>query len=218
MFRRGVLQYAPTVQSNLILYQLKKQNMNDTPTHSPRAVTHIKEASQLLGFTMNCDDLTGNLLKTLAASKLGGRLLELGTGTGLSTVWIAEGMSKNATLWTVELEEKYSQVAQQALSNDKRIKFFVKDGTAFLERYKDEQFDLIFADTWPGKYWSLEIALNMVKIGGFYIIDDMIEQPNWPEGHAEKAKALLETLDQLQDFSITTLNWSTGIVICTRIN
>ena len=191
--------------------------MNDTPTHTPRAVTHIKEASQTLGFTMNCDDLTGNLLKTLAASKPGGRLLELGTGTGLSTVWIAEGMDKTSTLWTVELEEKYSQVAQQVLGDDKRIKFFVEDGTSFLEHHQSERFDFIFADTWPGKYWSLEVALNMVKSGGFYIVDDMIEQPNWPEGHAEKAKALLETLKHRTDFISSKLNWSTGLIICTKL-
>jgi predicted O-methyltransferase YrrM len=195
----------------------EKRKMNDTPTHTPRAVQHIKEASHTLSFTMNCDDLTGNLLKTLAASKPGGRLLELGTGTGLSTVWIAEGMDKDSSLWTVELEEKYSHVAQQVLANDKRIKFFVEDGTAFLERHQQERFDFIFADTWPGKYWSLDIALNMVKPGGFYIIDDMLEQPNWPEGHAEKAKGLFETLDTRNDFFITKLNWSTGIVICTKI-
>lgn len=191
--------------------------MNDTPTHTPRAITHIKEASQKVGFTMNCDDLTGGLLKILAASKPGGRLLELGTGTGLSTVWIAEGMSEDATLWTIELEEKYSQVAQQILGNDKRIKFFVEDGTAFLERHQHERFDFIFADTWPGKYWSLETALNMVKAGGFYIIDDMIEQPNWPDVHAERAKVLLETLQARTDFSIAKLNWSTGFVICTKL-
>jgi predicted O-methyltransferase YrrM len=193
------------------------KGMNDTPIHIPRATAQIKEASQALGFTMNCDDLTGNLLKTLAASKPGGRLLELGTGTGLSTVWIAEGMRGDATLWTVELEEKYSQVAQQVLENDKRIKFFVEDGTAFLERHQHERFDFIFADTWPGKYCSLEFALNMVKPGGFYMIDDMIEQATWPEGHAEKAKGLLETLEQRSDFAISKLNWSTGLVICTRL-
>jgi predicted O-methyltransferase YrrM len=191
--------------------------MKDTPNHTPRAVHQIKEASQTLGFTMNSDDLTGNLLKTLAASKPGGRLLELGTGTGLSTVWIVGGMDRNSRLWTVELEQKYSQVAQQVLANDKRIKFFVEDGTAFLERHKLEQFDFIFADTWPGKYWSLELALNMVKPGGFYIIDDMLEQPNWPEGHAEKAKDLLETLAHRKDLTISNLNWSTGIVICTKL-
>jgi predicted O-methyltransferase YrrM len=190
--------------------------MNDTPTHTPRAIQRIKEASQTLGFTMNCDDLTGNLLKTLAASKPAGRFLELGTGTGLSTVWIAEGMSKDATLWTVELEEKYSKVAQEGLGDDKRIKFFVEDGTTFLERYEEERFDFIFADTWPGKYWSLDIALNMVKPGGFYIIDDMTKHPNWPEGHAEKAKVLLETLEHRSDFIIGKLNWSTGLAICVK--
>ncbi len=191
--------------------------MNDTPIRNPRVLQHIKEASQALGFTMNCDDLTGNLLQTLAASKPGGKLLELGTGTGLSTVWIAEGMTQDSSLWTVELEEKYSHIAQQALANDKRITFFIEDGTNFLERYQNERFDLIFADTWPGKYWSLEIALNMVKSGGFYIIDDMLEQPNWPEGHAEKAKALLDILDKHSDFVISKLNWSTGILICTKL-
>jgi hypothetical protein len=60
--------------------------LNDTLSSIPRAITHIKEASQTLGFTMNCDDLTGNLLKTLATSKPGGRLLELGTGTGRRTL------------------------------------------------------------------------------------------------------------------------------------
>jgi predicted O-methyltransferase YrrM len=190
--------------------------MNDSILELPVSLQQIRDSSARLGFTMNCDDLTGNLLKTLAASKPAGRLLELGTGTGLSTIWIAEGMSKDATLWTVELEENYSQVAQQVLENDKRIKFFIEDGTVFLERHQHERFDFIFADTWPGKYWSLEITLNMVKVGGFYIIDDMIEQPNWPEGHAEKAKGLLETLESRTDFAVTRLNWSTGIVICTK--
>jgi predicted O-methyltransferase YrrM len=195
----------------------KENKMNDTPTYTPRAIQHIKERSQALGFTMSCDDLTGSLLKTLAASKLAGQFLELGTGTGLSTAWIAEGMTQDSSLWTVELEEKYSQVAQQALANDKRITYFVEDGTAFLERYQLERFDFIFADTWPGKYWSLEIALNMVKPNGFYIIDDMIEQSNWPEGHAEKARGLLEILNKRSDLMISKLNWSTGIVICTKI-
>jgi predicted O-methyltransferase YrrM len=192
--------------------------MDDKPTQQPSAVQRIKAASDALGFTMNCDDLTGNLLKTLAASKPGGKFLELGTGTGLSTVWIAEGMDKHSSLWTVELEEKYSNIAQQALAKDKRITYFVEDGTTFLEKHKDERFDFVFADTWPGKYWGLEFALGIVKAGGFYVIDDMLEQPNWPEGHAEKAKALLEILEKHTDFVISKLNWSTGIVICTRVD
>jgi len=39
--------------------------------------------SEELGFTMGSEPRTGALLRTLAASKPGGRFLELGTGTGV---------------------------------------------------------------------------------------------------------------------------------------
>lgn len=91
------------------------------------------------------------------------------------------------------------------------------DGSEFLISYKGEFFDLIFANTWPGKYWDIELALSLLKIGGFYIIDDMIPQENWPEGHAEKAENLISFLEERKDLSITKLNWSSGVIICTKI-
>jgi hypothetical protein len=75
---------------------------------------------------------------------------------------------------------------------------------------------MIFADTWPGKYFELEKTLALVKVGGYYIIDDMNPTDDWPEGHAEKATALIDQLEARADFLITKMNWSTGIIICTR--
>ena len=51
---------------------------------------------------MASDLYTGSLLKTLVASKKSCRILELGTGSGLATSWILQGMDKNAHLITVE--------------------------------------------------------------------------------------------------------------------
>jgi hypothetical protein len=45
----------------------------------------IRQDTEALGFTMMSEPRTGALLATLAASKPGGRMLELGTGTGLGT-------------------------------------------------------------------------------------------------------------------------------------
>ena len=47
---------------------------------------------------MPSDPLTCTLLRTLAASKPGGQFLELGSGTGLSTAWLLDGMDARATL------------------------------------------------------------------------------------------------------------------------
>jgi hypothetical protein len=41
-----------------------------------------------------------------------------------------------------------------------------------------------------------------MKIGGFYVIDDMIPQPNWPDRHAEKSSALIEKGCSFQNFPI----------------
>jgi len=45
----------------------------------------------------------------------------------------------------------------------------------------------VFADALAGKYDGLSEALCVVKAGGFYVIDDMLPQPNWPDGHAPKS-------------------------------
>ena len=76
---------------------------------------------------------------------------------------------------------------------------------------------MIFADAWPGKYNTLEETLALLKVGGFYVIDDMLAQANWPEGHAEKAEKLIQHLEGLDYMRFTKLNWSTGVIIMTRV-
>jgi hypothetical protein len=44
----------------------------------------------------------------------------------------------------------------------------------------------------------------------------MLPQPNWPEGHKEKADHFIETLKSRSDLFITKQNWASGIVIGVR--
>ena len=86
-----------------------------------------------------------------------------------------------------------------------------------MKNYTGPKFDLIFADAWPGKFWDLEEALNLIKPGGFYVIDDLNPAESWPEGHAEKVVALVAYLEQREDFNLTKMNWSTGIIIAVKV-
>ncbi len=56
-----------------------------------------------------------------------------------------------------------------------------------------------------------------MKRGGFYVIDDMLPQPNWPAGHAEKVPVLLEALAANESFSISPLAWATGLVVAVKV-
>lgn len=69
--------------------------------NEPRVLTGIWADTRAFGFTMASEPLTCSLLRTLAASKPSARFLELGSGTGLSTAWLLDGMDSSSHLTTV---------------------------------------------------------------------------------------------------------------------
>lgn len=182
----------------------------------PYQLPDIEKDTEKSGFMMPSERKTGSLLKTLVSSKPGGHFLELGTGTGLSTAWILAGINSEAKLDSVDNDEKVLNIARKHLDDDTRVTFHFSDGAEFINQASPNSFDLIFADAWPGKYNLLDKTLALLKIGGFYVIDDMSPQPNWPDGHDRKASQLLKTLNQKESLSVCRLTWATGIVICTR--
>lgn len=179
----------------------------------PAHYVAIDDATKASGFTMASDALTCSLLRTLAVSKPGGKFLELGTGTGLSTSWILDGMDANSTLVSIDNDGQFLEIADRFLGEDKRLTLVEMDGADWVEENKNEKYDYIFADTWHGKYLLLDEVLNMLNPGGLYIIDDMLPQPNWPEGHDLKASRLIDYLDSLQDLFLTKQVWATGIIV-----
>jgi predicted O-methyltransferase YrrM len=182
----------------------------------PAAYNAIKTASERSGFTMASEVLTCSLLKTLAASKPVGKFLELGTGTGLATTWILDGMDETSTLVSIDNDETILNIAKENLGVDKRLKLICTDGADWIKQNAKQKFSFVFADAWPGKFLLLDEVLAMIEKGGFYIIDDMLPQQNWPEGHANKVTDLLAYLDARDDLSVTKLGWATGIVIITK--
>ena len=182
----------------------------------PKAYSHIDELTKLSGFTMASDVLTCYLLRTLASSKPNGKFLELGTGTGLSTSWILDGMDEESSLTSIDNDPHFLEIAQSFLGNDKRLELLCIDGAEWFEGNKEKKYDYIFADTWHGKYLLLDEALSMLNKGGLYIIDDMLPQSNWPEGHQEKAIHLISRLESREDLSLTKQVWATGIIVAVK--
>jgi len=191
--------------------------MTDTENlNLPARLPRIMSETARLNFTMASDLLTGCLLRTLAAAKPAGKLLELGTGTGVATAWMLNGMDAEARLVSVEIDEANLEVAKERLGDDLRVTFIHADGGEWLNRAEPDQFDMIFADSWPGKYTHLDEALRSLKRGGLYVVDDMLPQPNWPDDHAHRANELISILESREDLVITKMNWSTGIIIGTK--
>ena len=190
--------------------------MNGAIEHFPDAYKEILADTKKAGFDQLSDSQLGSLLATLSATKRNGMFLELGTGSGLSTSWLLQGMDNHSKLISVDEDNELVSIAKNHLDSDHRVQFIVSKGEEVILNTKPNSIDFIFADTWPGKYNHLEETLSLLKKGGIYIVDDMLPQENWPDGHEQKAKNLISYLEKRNDFGMTKINWSTGIIICTK--
>ena len=192
--------------------------MNDLHyINEPKSMSAIWADTRAAGFTMASEPLVCSLLRTLAASKPSARFLELGSGTGLSTAWLLDGMDSESHLTTVDNDESLLAILKRNLGTDPRLKVVCSDGDDFLRSLRGEHFDFIFADTWAGKYRLLHEALELLNPAGLYVIDDMLPQPNWPEGHAEKVADLVTTLEEMKAFRVTKLSWASGVILATKL-
>lgn len=187
----------------------------DNTAAAPAAWTHIRARTAAMGFDMPSEANTGALLRLLAASKSGGRFLELGTGTGLATAWLLSGMDLSARLISVDVDPIVQGVAREALV-DERLSFVLADGLAYVRSQQARSFDMIFADAWPGKYDGLDETLALLAPGGLYVIDDMTLQSNWPEGHQARVDDLVIRLERRLDLVLARLDWASGLIVAAK--
>jgi predicted O-methyltransferase YrrM len=200
-FKRGVVFLMATITVNAL--DLYKDILQETEELDSRS---------------SCDAKTGALLKTLVASKPGGKFLELGTGSGISTSWIINGMDSNSSLITVESDELLQYVAKKFLGQDERVTFYHENSADFIINL-EEKFDLIFVDTWLGVYNLLEETLEHLNCGGFYVIKDLLPQLIWSEDHIIKASNLIDALKNRKDLALVELdNWSTRLIVAVKVS
>ena len=191
--------------------------MEDTVVTLPNNYQDIIDETKALDFDQLSDPMLGSLLSTLCATKPNGSFLQLGTGSGLSAAWMLQGMDCNSTLQSVDTDEQLVSIAKRYLGDDVRVTFTVGQGEDLILNTPTDSIDFIFADAWPGKYNHLEETLLLLKEGGIYLIDDMLPQENWPEGHEANVLELVRYLEAREDLLLTKMSWSTGIVVCTKL-
>ncbi len=175
---------------------------------------HLSDRAAAAGFTQQGAVEVARFIGALTRLAGPRRALELGTGTGLTTYHILSNLPPDGMLDSVESDPALIEVAQEVIGGDKRLKLHNRLGEDFIGgALGSEQYDLIFADTWPGKYFLLNEALGMVRPGGLYVIDDMNPRGDWPDGHEEKARGLLAHLQGLEGWSFSHYTFGTGVGI-----
>jgi predicted O-methyltransferase YrrM len=183
---------------------------------APAALAELEARAAAIGFAMSSDPMVGALLAALAASKPGGRILELGAGAGIGSAWLLHGMDEDASLLAIDTDAAVLSVAQETLGADERVQFAIADAARLLSQAPPEIYDMVFADTWPGKFSQLDEAIAVLRPGGLYVVDDLSPQADWPEGHQRTVDGYLAELAARRDLLVAHSGWATGVLIAAK--
>lgn len=104
-------------------------------------------------------------------------VLELGTFTGYSALCMAEAMTADAVLHTIECDDELEDFILQNFAGSehgRKIKLHIGDALAEIEKL-DETFDLVFIDADKREYLAYyEAVLPKLKVGGFIFADNTL--------------------------------------------
>jgi len=119
----------------------------------------------------------GSLLTLLSKLVRPSKILEIGTYTGYSALCLAEGLSANGILHTIEINDELEHLAASFFEESglrDRIIQHIGDADDIIPQL-DEKFDLVFIDADKRKYLSqYNLVFPKVAIGGVIIADNTL--------------------------------------------
>jgi predicted O-methyltransferase YrrM len=116
----------------------------------------------------------GAALRFLAATIGARAVVEIGTGTGVSGLWLLRGMAPDGTLTSIDIDPEHQRVARgvflAAGYGPPHLRLINGMGLEVLPRLTDAVYDLVFVDAGPADYPRyLEEAVRLLRDGGIVV-------------------------------------------------
>ncbi|WEH96157.1 class I SAM-dependent methyltransferase [Acinetobacter johnsonii] len=141
------------------------------------------------------------------------QILEIGTSTGYSTLWLAYAAQQvNARLTTLEIDADRSQQAASHLTDfnlSNGVEFWVGDAAEYLKQ-SQAIFDFILLDAERDAYvdyWP-DLKRLMCVSRGVLVVDNVLS-------HADQVTDFIAIIQQDEQFNLSTLAIGAGLLVVT---
>ena len=137
----------------------------------------------------------GAVLHFLASLLEARSVVEIGTGTGVSGLWLLRGMRPDGVLTTVDTQAEHQRLAKQGFTEDgiasQRFRLIPGAALEVIPRLTDGHYDLVFCDGDKREYSDyLTEALRLLRPGGVVAFDNAL----WHDRVADPAQRDEETV------------------------
>ncbi|WP_157249528.1 O-methyltransferase [Nonomuraea typhae] len=121
----------------------------------------------------------GAALCFLATALNAKSVVEIGTGCGVSGLWLLRGMRSDGTLTSVDVEPEHQRLARQAFADagfsGGRVRLITGRALDVLPRLSDGGYDMVFADGKKQEYSDyLAEAVRLLRVGGIVAFDNAL--------------------------------------------
>jgi predicted O-methyltransferase YrrM len=148
----------------------------------------------------------GAVLRFLASAISARAVVEIGTGAGVSGIYLVRGMAPDGILTSIDLETEHQRVARESFAEaglaPARTRLITGRALDVLPRLTDGGYDLVFCDAAKGEYADyLQEALRLLRPGGIVAFDNALWHGRVPDSSARDPEtvAVRELLKQVRD-------------------
>jgi caffeoyl-CoA O-methyltransferase len=173
--------------------------------------------------------LCGRLLELLALSIGARRIFEMGSGFGYSAYWFSRATGPRGEIHLSDGDQDNESKALDFLGRaglEAPIRYHVGDAFHMLDRTEGE-FDIVYCDVDKGDYpRAWEVARRRVRVGGFYICDNMLwsgrvteasDEPDVVDGWTGSIDATNRAIAAAEDYRSIIVPTRDGVVVALRV-
>jgi predicted O-methyltransferase YrrM len=148
----------------------------------------------------------GAALRLLAAAGAAKAVVEIGTGTGVSGLWLLRGMRPDGVLTTIDVEAEHQRMARRIFAEagyaPSRARLITGRALDVLPRLADGMYDLIFVDGAVDEFSAcVGAALRLLRPGGILAMNGALAGGRIADPAARDAgtTALREMVKNMRD-------------------
>ena len=171
------------------------------------------------------DAPTGATLRILAAAAGARAVIELGTGAGISALYLLDGMPEDGILTSIDSESEHQRLAKQSLTEagyaSGRARLIAGRALEVLPRLSDAAYDLVFCDAARSENRDyLAAAARVLRPGGVVVFAGALNGGKVAEPHVRDTdtvgmRDLLKTVRDDERFTAAVLPVGAGLLVAT---